>query len=186
MIEEALRGGGIRIGDLDAIAVSSGPGSFTGLRIGFGIAKGLIYAIGARLILVPTLEALAAVVGTERGPVCAAIDARRQEVYAAIFEPEVAADGVRRLRRITDDLASPAAALAERLPGRCTLIGDAGDAYAEVLAPRATLLPFSVWHPRGSVVARLGWERLMAGKSADVGSAEPSYVRAPEARLPSR
>lgn len=186
MVEDLLRDAGLRVADLDAVAVSSGPGSFTGLRIGFGFAKGLVYAIGARLVLVPTLEALAAVVGADRGPVCAAIDARKQEVYAAVFEPETESNGTRRLRRTTDDLALSATALAERLPDGCTLIGDASEAYADVLAPRATLLPFATWHPRGSLVARLGWERIAAGRTDEAGPAEPCYVRAPEARLPSR
>jgi tRNA threonylcarbamoyladenosine biosynthesis protein TsaB len=59
LIEEVLRDGGCAVPDLDAVAVSGGPGSFTGLRIGLSIAKGLAYATGACLIAVPTLEALA-------------------------------------------------------------------------------------------------------------------------------
>ena len=182
LVEGVLRQAGLRVDQLDAVAVSSGPGSFTGLRIGFGFAKGLVYAVGAHLVLVPTLEALATVVGAAEGPVCAALDARKQEVYAAVFEP----DGRGGLRRTTDDLALSAPALASRLPDGCTLIGDASEAYADILGRRATLLPFAAWHPVGSVVARLGWQRLMAGGAADAGTAEPCYVRAPEARLPSR
>jgi len=186
LVEEVLRDAGLRIGDVDAVAVSSGPGSFTGLRIGFGVGKGLVYALGARLVLVPTLEALAAVVGPEVGPVCAALDARKREVYAALFEPETESNGTRHLRRATEDLALSATALAERLPDGCTLVGDASEAYADVLGTRAKLLPFATWHPRGSLVARLGWRRLAAGRTDQAGAAEPCYVRAPEARLPSR
>jgi tRNA threonylcarbamoyladenosine biosynthesis protein TsaB len=184
------------IDQLDAVAVSSGPGSFTGLRIGFGFAKGLVYAIGARLVLVPTLEALAAVAGGGGGPVCAALDARKQEVYAAIFEPAAGPPdggpavagphGTGGLGRTSDDLALSAVALAALLPDGCTLIGDASEAYADILGTRATLLPFARWHPVGSVIARLGWKRLLTGGAAEPGTAEPSYVRAPEARLPSR
>jgi tRNA threonylcarbamoyladenosine biosynthesis protein TsaB len=190
LVDGVLRDAGMRVDQVDAVAVSSGPGSFTGLRIGFGFAKGLVYAIGARLVLVPTLEALATVVGARGGPVCAALDARKQEVYAAIFEPPSGPasgpEGTGGLRRTTDDLALSAAALAARLPEGCTLIGDAGEPYADILGKRATLLPFTRWHPVGSVVARLGWERLLAGGGAEPGTAEPSYVREPEARLPSR
>lgn len=182
LVETVLGKAGMRVDQLDAVAVSSGPGSFTGLRIGFGFAKGLVYAIGANLVLVPTLEALAAVVGGDFGPVCAALDARKQEVYAALFEP----DGTGGLRRTTEDLALPAADLAARLPDGCTLVGDAGEVYADVLGPRATLLPYGTRHPVGSVIARLGSERLIAGNYAEAGTAEPCYVRAPEARLPSR
>jgi tRNA threonylcarbamoyladenosine biosynthesis protein TsaB len=182
LVGRVLEEAGVRVEEIDGVAVSCGPGSFTGLRIGLGLAKGLVYATGAKLALVPTLDALAAVAACEPGPLCAALDARKREVYAALF----ACDERGRATRVSDDLALPASDLAERLPDGCRVIGDAGERYADVLGTRARLLPFSTWHPVGSVVARLGWARLEAGEAAEPGSAEPRYVRAPEARLPSR
>jgi tRNA threonylcarbamoyladenosine biosynthesis protein TsaB len=81
------------------VAVSGGPGSFTGLRIGLSVAKGLAYATGASLIAVPTLEALARTVAHLDGKICPVLDARKGELYAACFQ---AAGGA--FRRLTDDL----------------------------------------------------------------------------------
>ncbi|MEW4923583.1 tRNA (adenosine(37)-N6)-threonylcarbamoyltransferase complex dimerization subunit type 1 TsaB [Algibacter sp. 2305UL17-15] len=73
---------------LDAIAVSKGPGSYTGLRIGVSAAKGLSFALDKPLISVPTLEALAHQVQTDNGVIVAMLDARRMEVYSAIYDSD--------------------------------------------------------------------------------------------------
>jgi tRNA threonylcarbamoyladenosine biosynthesis protein TsaB len=99
LIEEVLQDGGCSVRDLDAVAVSGGPGSFTGLRIGLSVAKGLAYATGARLIAVPTLEALARTVAHLDGKVCPVLDARKGELYAACFQ---SSHGI--LQRLTEDL----------------------------------------------------------------------------------
>jgi tRNA threonylcarbamoyladenosine biosynthesis protein TsaB len=181
LIERVLGDAGVGVADVDAVAVSIGPGSFTGLRIGLALAKGLVFASGAALVGVPTLEALACVAEEPAGTtVCAALDARKREVYAALFR---ASDGVP--RRLTADLALAPEALAARLEPPCVVVGDAVDAYADVLGARATLRPFASHHPRGGVIARLGAARLAAGERADAGALEPTYVRAPDAVLPS-
>jgi len=99
LIEEVLRDGQCSVRDLEAVGVSSGPGSFTGLRIGCSVAKGLAYATGARLIAVPTLEALARTVAHLNGRVWSALDARKGELYAACFQ-----SGNGGFQRLTDDL----------------------------------------------------------------------------------
>lgn len=90
-VDEALREAGVGAGELDAVAVSKGPGSYTGLRIGVSLAKGLCYGAGKPLLAVGTLEALA------RGAIdrvreealyCPMIDARRMEVYTAMYDGE--------------------------------------------------------------------------------------------------
>lgn len=179
LVERVLAEAGVPIDAIDAVAVSIGPGSFTGLRIGLGLAKGIVFAGGLGLAAVPTLEALARVAEAAPGQtVCAALDARKHEVYAALFT------GGPRPERLTPDAALAPEALAARLDSTCVVIGDAGEAYGEVLGARATLLPFASHHPRGGVVARLGWERLAAGEAADPGALEPVYVRPPDAELP--
>src|ERR1043166_1587064 len=86
LIERVLARAGVMIAEVDGVAVSIGPGSFTGLRIGLGLAKGIVFAGGARLATVPTLEALALAAEAAVGAtVCAALDARKREVYAALF-----------------------------------------------------------------------------------------------------
>lgn len=85
-IDEVLKTAKVTIDQLEAIAISKGPGSYTGLRIGVSAAKGLCYALSLPLISVPTLEALAHQVETPKGPIIAMLDARRMEVYSAIYD----------------------------------------------------------------------------------------------------
>jgi tRNA threonylcarbamoyladenosine biosynthesis protein TsaB len=181
LIERVLARAGVMIAEVDGVAVSIGPGSFTGLRIGLGLAKGIVFAGGAQLAAVPTLEALAlAAEATPGATVCAALDARKREVYAALFRV-TAPDMVERL---SPDEALHPEALAARLPPGVVLVGDAGAVYADVLGVRATVRPFDSHHPRGGIVARLGWNRLVAGEAVNAGTVEPAYVRPPEAELP--
>lgn len=85
-IEQILQSNDLEANDLDAIAVSKGPGSYTGLRIGVSSAKGLSYALNIPLISVSTLEALAHQIQPESGVVISMLDARRMEVYSAIYD----------------------------------------------------------------------------------------------------
>jgi tRNA threonylcarbamoyladenosine biosynthesis protein TsaB len=180
LVGGVLEDAGLRIEDVEAVAVSIGPGSFTGLRIGLALAKGIAFAGGLPLVGVPTLEALAHVADAAVGEtICAALDARKREVYAALFAAEASGP-----RRLTPDLALAPEELAARLAPPCVLLGDAGAVYGEVLGTRATVRPFTTHHPRGDVVARLGMARLVAGEATNVGTLEPLYVRAPDAELP--
>jgi tRNA threonylcarbamoyladenosine biosynthesis protein TsaB len=182
MIREALADAGLGLGNVDAVAVSIGPGSFTGLRIGLGLAKGLCYARSLPLVAVPTLEALAHVAAAPPATiVCAALDARRKECWAALFR--VRDDG--ELERLADDYTVAPEALAANLPPGAVVVGDAGAAHADVFTARgARVLPAEASAPSGGVVARLGARRFARGESADPGTLEPTYVRPPEAQLP--
>jgi tRNA threonylcarbamoyladenosine biosynthesis protein TsaB len=182
LIDTALRQAGCALRDLDAIAVSSGPGSFTGLRVGVSVAKGIACATGLRLVAVPTLEALARTVADHHGVICSLLDARKGELYAACFESS--AQGWRRLS--PDALVTPESLSAISYTPR-VILGDAVTPYAAALRDRfgreVTLLPFETYGPRGGVVATMGWERLQAGHVSDLPSLEPSYVRRAEAEL---
>jgi tRNA threonylcarbamoyladenosine biosynthesis protein TsaB len=181
LVERAVARAGLAVGDIEAVAVSIGPGSFTGLRVGLAFAKGLVFAGGLPLATVPTLEALAHVADAPAGTlVCAALDARKREVYAALFRVDAAGRPV----RLTPDRALAPDALARELPPGCVLVGDGAEAYAAALAGAGAVRPFAAHPPRGGVVARLGEERLAAGDAADPGTVEPAYVRPPEAELP--
>jgi tRNA threonylcarbamoyladenosine biosynthesis protein TsaB len=148
--------------------------------VSLALAKGIAFAGGLPLAPVSTLEALAWVAEAAPGEtICAALDARKREVYSALF----AADD-RGPRRLTADMAQSPEALAAALPPECVLVGDASVTYGDVLAPRATVRPFASYHPRGGVVARLGWQRLARGEYANLGELEPVYVRPPDAQLP--
>jgi tRNA threonylcarbamoyladenosine biosynthesis protein TsaB len=180
LIDEVLRGAGLTLHDLDAIAVSAGPGSFTGLRVGLSVAKGLARAAAIPLVTVPTLEALALSVADRSGVICPLLDARKGELYAAAFE---AAPGV--WRRLMDDALLRPEVLIETLPTPCTILGDAVTRYAslfrERLGNRVTLLPSESYGPHGAVVAVLGRQRLEDFGVADLTAAEPLYIRPSEA-----
>lgn len=88
-IEQSLKEADLRIDNLDAVAVSKGPGSYTGLRIGVSAAKGLCYALDIPLISVETLRSMASSVSVTDGFIIPLLDARRMEVYAAVFDSEM-------------------------------------------------------------------------------------------------
>lgn len=87
-IEAALKKGKVTLNDLNAIAVSKGPGSYTGLRIGVSAAKGLCFSLDIPLISIPTLQSLALQVQQPDGVIVPMIDARRMEVYTAVFDAD--------------------------------------------------------------------------------------------------
>lgn len=122
IVEHILKNTGLTVADMDAIAVAAGPGSFTGIRIGVSAAKGLAFAADKPAIGVSTLAAMARNVAFCDGLVVCAMDARRQQIYNALFE---ARDGV--LTRLTPDRAIALAELAEELQGDprpMTVVGD--------------------------------------------------------------
>src|SRR5512138_896658 len=128
-IDRMLHDAGATLATLGGLAVSIGPGSFTGLRIGLSTAKGLAYATGLPVVGVPSLEALAWAVPAARWPVCAVLDARKQEVYAALFQHEPTG-----LRRIIEDRALAPEALCELIRKPTLFVGDGVAAYGELFA----------------------------------------------------
>lgn len=179
LIDEALGALGLRVADLRGVAVSIGPGSFTGLRVGLATAKGLAFASGLRLAGVPTMPALARASGVSDGLVCPVLDARKGEVYAALFEMIGGQPIVRH--------AVVAVALADWLPvvgaRACTFVGDGVELIRPHGRPEWVLLPFDRSRGSGGVVALMGEERLRRGESDDVAELEPLYVRPSEAEL---
>lgn len=185
MIEEVLGSAGIKPADLDGVAVSLGPGSFTGLRVGLAIAKGLCFANGVDIIGVPTLDSIAEPLGCCEGLVVPARDARRGEIYFSVYSSEAS-----RVTRISDYLALPpegAIAVVNDLAAgrRVVVAGDALDRYGDVLrsglGPETIFAPGMFWSARPSVVALLGAGLLKRGRAANVDSIEPMYVRPSEA-----
>jgi len=182
LVRTVLQSAGARLEAGDAIAFSRGPGSFTGLRIGLSLAKGLALALGARLFGVPTLDGLAVASLPWEGRLCACLDARKQEVYAALYEHR---NGI--VTKITKDLVIPPADLARAIEGECTFVGDAVCAYGEVfsrqLGPRAKLRRFDLFPPRASALCRLARLKLATLGGLDLQTAEPVYVRPPQVEL---
>jgi len=171
----------LRLADVAGFAISIGPGSFTGLRVGLATLKGLAFGDSRPIAAVPTLAARAAAAEGEIGPIAALLDARRGEVYAACF----AAPGALAADVLAESVFRPEA-LAAQLPQQTTLVLDDGAApCAEKLCqlrPDLRPLPLSLGRPRAACVARLGrriLETPAAARSAD--SLHPRYLRRPAA-----
>jgi len=182
-IERILADAGWSLDDLDGFAVSLGPGSFTGLRIGLSIVKGLAWATGKPLAGVPTLDALALNVSFVSHTICPILDARKGEIYTALYRQ--GDEGIP--QRLTSYMAIKPEELVALISETTVIIGDGllsyGDYLKRELGNRLVLAPphLSVIH--ASSVAWLGWHRLRSGESEDVSSCTPLYVRPSEAEL---
>ncbi|MBI3610919.1 MAG: tRNA (adenosine(37)-N6)-threonylcarbamoyltransferase complex dimerization subunit type 1 TsaB [Nitrospirae bacterium] len=187
MVDRVLTDGGLTMDDLDALAVSIGPGSFTGLRVAVSTVKGLVTGKPIPVAAVPTLEAMAWTVPAGPHSVCPMIDAKKREVYAALFSCRE--DGT--LKRVMDDQVISPEVLCERLcePSSppTVFLGDGASKYREVLEKslgrRAVFAPAPLSRPLPSMVAWLGLRKLQRGEAADARSLVPVYVRRPDAEL---
>jgi tRNA threonylcarbamoyladenosine biosynthesis protein TsaB len=182
LIDEVLAATAFSLSDLELLAVSIGPGSFTGLRIGLGVAKGFHLSTGIPLVGVPTLEVLALALGPRRGFVCPVLDARKGEVYAAAFRWEAAG-----LREVHAARALAPQAFARDLELPCTLLGDGVDAYAQVwkrhFGERAELFGSASLPASGAATAHLGERLFLCRGPDDPGGLEPTYLRRAEAEV---
>ena len=182
MTEELLAHCGLSVSDLDLIAVAAGPGSFTGLRIGVATAKGLAWAAELPCAGCSTLEAMAWSLAGFDGEICAAMDARRHQVYNARFRAE---NG--QLHRLTADRAISLEDLIEELRGTETtqvVMGDGAKLCFDALTAAgipARLAPPNLRQQTAWGVARLGLELARAGKTVSPGALVPVYHRLSQA-----
>lgn len=176
LVEEALCAAASRLDEIDLLSVSIGPGSFTGLRVGLSIAKGISLSSGIPVIGVPTLEALALAAGRREGSVCPVLDARKGEVYAASYA--WLADGL--VPGLSVRTVAPEHLL-EDLEMPCTLLGDGVDAYRHIwekgISGRGKLLDAACVPPTGAAVASLGASYVRRRGPDDLDSLGPAYVR---------
>jgi tRNA threonylcarbamoyladenosine biosynthesis protein TsaB len=161
---------------IDAVAVSSGPGSYTGLRIGVSMAKGLAYGLHVPLVAVPTLQLLAAQALAEGGAtphtrVCPMLDARRMEVYAAVYDSSLH-ETVAAQALVMDEAA--AADLARQ--GVTLACGDGADKCRELLEAQHITLA-QAQYPDARFMYRLAEMRLKEGRTEDVAYFEPFYLK---------
>ena len=182
IVEHILKNTDLTMADMDVIAVSAGPGSFTGIRIGVSAAKGLAFAADKPAVGVSTLAAMARNVAFGDGLIVCAMDARRNQVYNALFE---ARDGA--LTRLTEDRAIGLAELAEELkddPRPKTVVGDGGRLCFDFLQnagiPCRLAPPHLLMQNAASVA--LEAESLAAeGKTVSAQELEPVYLRPAQA-----
>ena len=181
-IDYALKQSDMTLDEIDAIAVASGPGSFTGLRIGLSTAKGLCYAAGKPLVLVPTLEAFAWNFPYSLHPVCLMLDARKGEVYAAMFRWE----HDRFITLVPEVSISPEELLKDC---RCPLVlaGEGvlqyRDRIISAVGEGAHIAPSHTMVPSPSNVALVGLQKALQSEFTDPALAEPRYIRRSEAEV---
>ncbi|NJD63230.1 MAG: tRNA (adenosine(37)-N6)-threonylcarbamoyltransferase complex dimerization subunit type 1 TsaB [Deltaproteobacteria bacterium] len=180
-VEGLFRATGSRRDDATHVAVSAGPGSFTGLRVGMAAAKGFCFGWGVPIVPVPTLHALALRFPSERLTLCPVLDARKKQVYAALFRWEGGA-----CRRLSPDMAIAPAELAGKLPdGTVFFCGDAAAPFAPVfrerLGPKAVFPAPGEGLPRAGAVGLLAARLVREGAACDASGTVPVYVRPSEA-----
>ena len=182
IVEHILKNTDLTVHDMDVIAAAVGPGSFTGIRIGVAAAKGLACAAQKPVVGVSTLAAMARNVAFMDGLVVCAMDARRQQVYNALFE---AKEG--HLTRLTEDRAISLEDLAAELkasPLPRTIVGDGGQLclrYMEDAGIPCRLAPPHLVMQNAMSVALAAEEEALAGRLTDAQGLLPLYLRPPQA-----
>lgn len=180
---------GLALRDIELLAVSTGPGSFTGLRIGAATWKGLALANDLPLVAVPTLDAMTRLCPcAPASHLAVVLDARMKEVFAAVYRFE----GGRRIK-VIDDVACSIELLLERIAGLdsfsengLTLMGDGADCYRGTIAqqfPQAAIAAPAQSAPRASAVALEALALQTAGACTDAARVSPVYLRKSQAEI---
>jgi tRNA threonylcarbamoyladenosine biosynthesis protein TsaB len=200
-IDHALKQAGLKVSDIDAFAVAIGPGSFTGLRIGLSTVKGFSYITGKPIVSVPTLHALAWNFPYCRYPVCTMLDARKKEVYAALFKwdnedfirviDEVSIKVDRLLGRINESN-PPLLPFGKGEEGgfsdeKIVFTGEGAllyrDKIMEVMGEKATFATAEKMVPSPANVASIGIRKALKGEFSEPVSLVPFYIRRSEAEI---
>jgi len=181
-IDWLLKSSHISVRDIDAFAVSIGPGSFTGLRIGLSTVKGLSHATQKPVIPVPTLDAFARTLPFCEHFICPMLDARKNEIYTGLYKWD---EGVCK-KIITETAINPLDFLKE-IKGQTVFMGDGVRIYKEliinVLGDDAIFASPSKMSPSASNVAEIAIERLKKGVAVDPITLTPFYIRRSEAEI---
>lgn len=182
-IELLLRNSNLTINDIDGLAVSLGPGSFTGLRIGVSTVKGLALASRKPVVGVPTLDALAFNLPFARNLICPIIDAKKGEVYTALYRM----DEIEGLIKLTENLVIDPIALLKKIHEPVIFTGEGvricGMLINETLGELATFAPVQVSTVHAASVAYLGLSKFKQSIIEDLASLTPIYIRPSEAEM---
>ena len=182
MIDTVCDMSGLKIAEMDGFAVTIGPGSFTGLRIGISAVKGLAWSLNKPVVGISSLDALAWQCIPAAYPICTLLDARKQEVYYCRYRLR---DGELK-KDSSEQVIAPAEAINDiREP--CMFIGNGANLYKEeILEKLGELAHFAGWNQdiiRASSVARLSLERFIHHQTDDVALLVPHYIRKSDAEL---
>ncbi|MDT8420357.1 MAG: tRNA (adenosine(37)-N6)-threonylcarbamoyltransferase complex dimerization subunit type 1 TsaB [Desulfuromonadales bacterium] len=182
-VDQLLAATGLKLADLDLLGVVHGPGSFTGLRVGLATAKGLATAADLPVVGLSTLEVLAMNLPFSPFPVCAFLDARKQEVYSCLYDcssglPEA----------VGTETVQPPRELLNSLAGEVILVGDGVPLHREmidgILGGRAKVPPAVAHQPRAAAAAVLASAKFDAGLAMPASGLRPCYIRPSDADLP--
>ncbi len=182
-VDVTLEMAGLTIAGCEGFAVTTGPGSFTGLRIGISTIKGLGFATKKPVTGVSTLDALAYQFPSFPHLVCPVLDARKGQIYTSLCE----CDGDMKWKRLVDDCATEPRQWLKQIQRLCLFVGDGATVYGELI--RETLGSFAYFAPpylnkiRASVVAYIGMRQILNGQIADVARLVPHYIRKPDAEI---
>ena len=183
MMEALFPAAGISVNDIDGVAVSCGPGSFTGIRIGIAAAKGIAYAVNKPVAAVPTLEMLAWNFWGNTSVICPMMDARRQQVYNGLYEFENGS-----LKVIKDSRALPVTDVITELneAGKpVVFLGDGVPVYRDIIEENIrvehSFAPPHLNHQKASSLAALGTEFFKAGRVVSAEELVPEYLRKSQA-----
>ncbi|ALI99320.1 tRNA (adenosine(37)-N6)-threonylcarbamoyltransferase complex dimerization subunit type 1 TsaB [Rufibacter tibetensis] len=177
MVEQVLEYAGVKLKQLDAVAVSGGPGSYTGLRIGTGTAKGLCFSLDKPLVSVSTLASMAQQVisftpAPERYLFCPMLDARRSEVYTCLLAHDLNEQSP------VEPMVLESSSFAQELEKQPIIFFGSGATKAkELLAPHPNAFYLENVKPTAKAIGTLAFPRLLAGKFEDVAYYEPFYLK---------
>lgn len=169
-MEELFSETNLKLQDLNAIAVSQGPGSYTGLRIGVSAAKGLCYALSVPLIAVDTLELLARKITITEGIIVPMIDARRMEVFCAFFDNDY--NKIRETKAEIIDETSYSE-ISETLH----LIGDGAMKFKDILTDAKFQYYPEIEYPSAAEMALVSFQKFQNNQLEDVAYFEPFYLK---------
>ena len=181
-VDRVLKDTGLAIADFGGFAVAIGPGSFTGLRIGLSTVKGLALATGKPVAAVPTLHALAWNLPYAAYPVCTMLDARKNDVYAALY----IFDGTA-FAQVMPEMTISIRELAEKISRKTLFTGEAAYLYRREIEKQfgteALFAPLSSALPSAATVAEVGLDMIVNGRQTAPDSLAPLYIRRPEAEV---
>jgi len=169
-IEEIIHEAGLNFKELHAIAVSQGPGSYTGLRIGVSAAKGLCYALQIPLISIDTLQVLASQVQISKGLIVPMIDARRMEVYSAVFNPNF-----EKVRAVQAEIITENSF--ETIQENHYFVGDCADKCKNVLTKENFFFLEEIKYPSAKEMSKLSFEKFKNNDFVDLAYFEPNYLK---------
>lgn len=182
LIHRAIALAGFKMSDVDGYAVTKGPGSFTGLRIGISSVKGLAAATEKPVVSISSLDALASQTIASPYLICPLMDARKGEVYFSFYKAE---GGV--LKKQRDEGVSPLEKAIEGLHEPCVFIGDGAHIYQQTIAEKmgalACFAPPYLNTIRASTLANMALGRFSMGETDDVASLVPHYIRKSDAEI---